>query len=187
MSENTPDPDNVPDPNTPEPNTPDPDNEPDEYTAPEKEEWERTTASLAKIKAERTKLRKELAEARAGKPKPDEKPDEKDEPKEDPELRVKKVAVTSALVGIGLTKTQARRAARLVDMSDVEVDEDGDAELDDVIADLKSEFPGLFPEGGRAGSGPRPRTSGGRSRDAGEKKSADERTSEAMLKGAGFR
>lgn len=160
-----------------------------EYTAPEQAEWEKTTKALARVKTERTKARQELAQLREQLEKQNGGKDDKPaETKPDPELRVKTVAVTSALVGAGLTRAQAKKVSRLVDLSEVEVDPDGDADLDEVIEDLKGEFPGLF-AGAEAGSkaNARPRTAGGRSKDAGNTRTPDQKNSDALLRAAGYR
>lgn len=58
--------------------------------------------------------------------------------------RVKRMAGIAALTAEGMTREQAKVAVGLLDFDAIEVDEDGDADLEDVIADLKSQFPGMF-------------------------------------------
>jgi hypothetical protein len=66
------------------------------------------------------------------------------------EDHAKMVKALAGLTGAGMTKEQAKKAIRLMDLDSVEVDEDGDADVDEALADLKTAFPGLFPAGKRA-------------------------------------
>lgn len=101
-----------------------------------KAERDKIRGTLEKIKAERTKLRQELSALKKEKP-------AEEAPPEDAKL-VRMAGIT-ALTAEGLTKSQAKVAVRLLDLSGVEVDDDGDADLEDVISELKETFPGLFP------------------------------------------
>ncbi len=114
--------------------------EEDDDPAAIKAERDKLRTTYAKVKAERTKLRAELAKARESK---DEKAEEEDAEAKS-ELRVKRLAGQTALAAEGLTKPQAKVAVRLLDLTDVEVDEDGDADFEDAIEELKALFPSLF-------------------------------------------
>jgi glutaredoxin len=182
-------PPNAPDPNEPnepDPNAPDP-NEPAPYTPPAEEEWTQVTSTLAKRKTELKTLRQELAALRAKNEPPKEgEPAPAGPPKADPELKVKRLAVVAALAGEGMTKDQAKVAARLVDLAEVDVDDDGDADLDDVISELKRTFPAMFVAESAGGPRPRPRTSGGRERNDPVQSSDDKHTA-SLLRSAGYK
>jgi hypothetical protein len=122
----------------------DDDNDPDAAKTPEqlREELAKTRRALANAnkQAEKARLAKKAA---AAKVKPNDGTD--DEAAEVArETRIKRVAGVAALAGEGLTKLQAKLAVRMLDLTDVEVDEDGDGDFDDVIADLREAFPALF-------------------------------------------
>ena len=148
----------------------------DEGGSPEEvaAERDKLRTSLTKIKAERAKLRQELAAARA--------PKEEDQA-EQPDDRLVRMAGISALAAEGLTKAQAKVAVRLLDLSGVEVDDDGDADFEDAIADLKEHFPGMFAKPGGQ------RTAGGRvsTADKGGTKPKPETTSQKLMRAAGYR
>lgn len=165
----------------------DEDDDSDEYTPPDKAEWQKVQGSLTKIKAERAAARKELRELKAAKEKDG---DKDDKPADDPDAKVKRLAGVAALAAEGLTKAQAKVAVRLLDLDDVDVDDDGDADLDDAIAELKETFPGLFAKGDEGGgNGRRPRTGGGRPRGSGKDGAvtSDDRNTARLLKAAGYR
>jgi len=88
-------------------------------------------------------------------------------------------------VAEGLSKDQAKVALRLMDLSSVDVDDDGDADFDDEIEALKDTFPALFDREARR-TVTRVKTSGGRS-DGGSAMTPDEKASLKMLRAAGFR
>jgi hypothetical protein len=160
-----------------------------EYKAPDEAEWKKVTGTIAKQKETAKSLRRQLAELKEQIAKDKDGKDdegEKDRPKADPDARVKRLAVTAALAGEGLTKAQAKRAAGMVDLSEIEVDEDGDADLEDVIDELKETFPALFGAKETTGTTRRPRTSGGRSNDGGGR-TPDQKNSDALLRAAGYR
>jgi hypothetical protein len=106
-----------------------------EYKPPTQAEFERMQRRLKKFAAER----KSKATETARKPAEDDAPAE---PADD--TRLVRAAGIAALVGAGLTKDQAKSAVRLMDLRGITVDEDGDADLEDEVDELKERFPGLF-------------------------------------------
>lgn len=117
----------------------------DEYVPPSQEDHAKMVKALAARKKEAADAKRELAALKAaGKAEADKAPPV------DPDLKVKRQGALAALTGAGLTKDQAKKAVRLMDLDSVEVDEDGDVDLDEALADLKTAFPGLFPAGKRA-------------------------------------
>lgn len=167
-----------------------------EYTPPTKDEHARMVRALARRKSERDTARRELAAAKAGKPGKGDSTGAADSedatPGTDPDARVKRLAGIAALASEGMTRDQARAAVRMLDLSDVEVDDDGEADgLEDAVADLKARFPAMFTRAeddeGSTRRRPRPRTSGGRSADGGNAKAPDDKHTDRLLKAAGYR
>lgn len=163
------------------------------YTPPTKEAWEAAQRQLKKANAEAKRLRLRAKGKPGAAVDTDSGDSGADTSGADPDARVKRLAGIAALASEGMTRDQARAAVRLLDLSDVEVDEDGDADgLEDAVADLKAQFPAMFPAVDRddsepASRRPRPRTSGGRSKDAGNARSADDQHTSRLLKAAGYR
>lgn len=131
------------------------DDTPDEDPKAVQEERDKLRRTLERIKGDRTKARQELKALKAAGTSKD-----GDDPKPDPDARAKRQAGVSALLAEGLTREQAKTAVRLLDLSDVELDDDGDADLEDQVEDLKSKFPSLFAKQGKTTKGgtPAPRT-----------------------------
>jgi hypothetical protein len=154
----------------------------EEDPAAVKGERDKLRTTLAKIKAERTALRKKLAEKNG------DKPDEAEDEAVKADTRVKRLAGVAALTAEGLSKAQAKVAVRLLDLSEVEVDEDGDADLEDAVEELKELFPGLFGKADTSNGRPTPPRKvttadrGGRSGGP-----VRDRTSLDLLKAAGYR
>jgi hypothetical protein len=154
--------------------------------------------ALARRKTERDAARRELAAAKAAGVKPGKEGDTGGEGSGDatpvtaPDERVKRLAGIAALASEGMTREQARTAVRLLDLTDVEVDEDGEADgLEDAVAELKTQFPAMFTKADEDGEGgrrrPRPRTSGGRSGAGGNTKAPDDKHTDQLLRAAGYR
>lgn len=100
------------------------------------------------------------------------------------DTKAKRMAGVAALMGVGLTKDQAKSAVRLLDLDAVELDDDGDADLEDEIEDLRERFPALFERTVRYRRPPAP---GRRSPDRGTPaRTATEQTDEALFRQAGF-
>lgn len=150
----------------------------DDWTPPSKEEHEKMTRTLAARKKERDDARRELAALKAGQT----GGTGKTEPPADPEAKTKRQAGLAALTGAGLTKEQAKDAVRLLNLSGLEVDEDGDVDgIDDAVADLRTKFPGLFPRkaGGKVDTADRGgANNGGATMDA---------TTKKLMQQAGYR
>lgn len=144
-------------------------------------ERDKLRGALKKIKDERTKLRADLAKARES------KESEEDDAEARGEMRVKRLAGITALTAEGLSKAQAKVAVRLLDLSDVEVDDEGDADFEDAVEELKELFPGLF---GKQSSSQqqRPRPTKVATSDRGGRQSGPSRdkTSDALRKMAGY-
>jgi len=140
-------------------------------------ERDRLKTTFAKVKEERTRLRKELAELRKGK--------EEEPPREDD--RLARVAGISALTASGLTRAQAKVAVRLLDLSGVEVDEDGDADLEDAVEELKETFPGLFAKEALPSRRDRLPSRTQRGDRGGSSLPKTDRTTDALLRSAGYR
>lgn len=118
-----------------------------EYKPPTKEEWSKIQKTLAARKADAAKYRKEAGDWKAKAGKGEQTEAEKAEAEKAAKtqaLTTKRVAGVAALVGEGLTKEQAKKFVRLMNLEDVDLDEDGDGDFDDAIAELKADFPELF-------------------------------------------
>lgn len=174
----------------------------EEYEAPDQESWTKTTAALEKANAEAKKWRmratgKDEKWKPPAPPKPADPPakDEDKAPKVDvaAERRAAeeataakfkapmvRTAARSALEDAGLILPPGKdkrdaaftRATRLIDMSEVDVDDDGDISgLDDQVRSIKRDYPELFAKKGArtidAGAG-----AGGNGSGGGEKTSA---------------
>lgn len=142
-------------------------------------ERDKLRATLIKVKAERAKLRRDLA---ASKGAPEQEP-----PAAAPQTdKLARIAGISALVSEGISKDQAKFLVRLLDLSGVEVDDEGDADLDEQITLLRTTLPALFAQG-KTGSTVK-RLSG--SDRSGGKAPGDGVNSDAslrMLRAAGYR
>lgn len=116
-----------------------------EWTPPSKEDFEKVRKTAEARKGDVAKLRKELGELKS---KLGDKAGDEEKAKQsaevEREMKTKRIAGVAALAGEGLTKDQAKRIVRLLDLSDVELDEDGDGDFSDAIEDLKATFPELF-------------------------------------------
>lgn len=150
-----------------------------EYTPPTREEHAKMVAALAARKKEAASARRELAaakEAAAGKEK---------ETAPDPDLKVKRQGVIAALTAEGMTREQAKVAVRLVDLGNVTVDDDGDADVEDELDTLRTTFPHLFTkaEGGQRQRAPKVTTA-----DKGGKSGVvTDPTGDRLLRSAGYK
>lgn len=146
----TPDPDNEPD---DQPDDDKPDDQETEYKPPTKEEWEKARNTIKKAREERDRARSDLAASRREKQTDEEKAAER----EAESGKWKSTAVMNAAVAelqsAGYTKAQARRLAKIVDLSKVEFDDEGEIDLDDEIEALAKDFPPdrSVAKGGRPG------------------------------------
>lgn len=163
-----------------------------EWTPPTKEEWEKAQRTMAARKRERDEARREAAQLRdGGKGKAEDsdgKPDAGKAAQEASDNRARRAAGITALVEAGLTKAAAKEALPLLKVGKLTVDADGDVDeedLADAVASMKEKFPGMFPAAGKKGS--RQRTADGAgSAGRGSTKSATDRTTDALLRQAGF-
>lgn len=141
-----------------------------------KAERDKLRSTLRKIKAERGRLTKELADAKKGTANPN------DDAETKATRRLQRAGGIAALMESGLPKDSAKILVRLIDMDGVDFDEDGDGDFSDEIDRLKSALPALFQPARTARSnGTRPPAGG---RDQG---STIDKTTEAMLRAAGYR
>ena len=168
----------------------DPDADPDDdggddgYEPPAREEWERVRRTLVKRQAEKKQLQAELAALRAQQPKDGGKPADPP-PADTGDAKLRRMGALTALVESGLTRAQAKVAVRLVNVDSVVIDEFGDGDYDEAIAELKETFPGMFAsEQKRAPAAARPRTAAGSGPASSDSSRSD--TSRALLRMAGF-
>jgi hypothetical protein len=119
--------------------------EPAEWVPPTKEDFEKVKKTAEARKGDVAKLRKELGElkAKAG-GKQDDEAKQAEKAEQARELKTKRVAGVAALISEGLSKEQAKRMVRLLDLDGVDLDDDGDGDFEDAIDSLKSDFPQLF-------------------------------------------
>lgn len=166
--------------------TEDPTQEPEEWTPPTKEEWEKVTGTLAKRKEEAAAARREAAAAKEAAKSQDASEAAKQvaAAQEASDNRARRSAGITALVEAGMSRAQAKDALGLLKLTDLEVDEDGDVDgVDDAVEELKKKFPGMFPDS--KAKPPRQRTADGGGRDGGTK-TPTERTNERLLRSAGL-
>jgi hypothetical protein len=174
MADDTTPPDDTPD---PEPDD-QPDDEPEvEYKPPSKEEWEKARGAAKKARDERDKIRAELAASRREKQTEEEKAADRAAEQE----KWQRTAVTNAAVGelqaAGYTKAQARRLSKLIDLSNVDIDDDGEVDLEEEIEQLAKDFP---PDKSVARGGSRVTTGRGRE-DSQPKDDVDTRFAKRLL------
>ncbi|MCX4504572.1 phage scaffolding protein [Streptomyces anulatus] len=160
-----------------------PDDEEEAWEAPSKERWEKLENAARARKEEVRALRKQVGELKAQSK--EEEPEESGESKWRAAAARNSAATALSAAGFPGSRKQAARLTRLLDLSDVEPDDNGDFDFDDEIETLKEEFPALFAEPGeqrrrapRVTTSDRGRTAGGTSKD---------RTTERLMKQAGFR
>jgi hypothetical protein len=121
-----------------------------EWTAPTKDEWEKTQKALAKANSESKTRREELAAAR--KATEDDTGKAAREASEAAERKFKPVAVRaaakSAFLEAGLQGVTPERVAKLVRMLDLDaigIDDDGDVTgLEEQVKSVKADYPELF-------------------------------------------
>jgi hypothetical protein len=133
--------------------------ESEKWEPPDKNAWAKQQALLKRLKAERDDSREKFAAYRR------EKDGEGEEAKQREEQAAKYVkiakgnAAISALQALGYGKAQARTLAKTIDLSGMELDDDGDIDLGDLADDLTKAFP---PERVSRGSGAKVTTGRGR-------------------------
>jgi hypothetical protein len=160
-----------------------------EWKPPTKGEWERAQRRLKKYAAASRRGKspdEQLASQLRGKPETDDAAEDDGGRAElaAADQRTKRAAGIAALMGAGLTKDQAKRAVGLIDLRNVELDDDGDADLEDEIDDLKEQFPDLFQTTVRYRKPPTP---GRRTPDSrAPRESATQRADRKLLAQAGF-
>jgi hypothetical protein len=156
----------------------------------------KANGSSAKRRAHAKRLEAELEEARKGKgkKKTDDDDDELDveairaqarsEGEKAGNDRIKLAEVKAALAAAGITDAKTRtRLARMVDLGDLDLDDDGEVDgIDDAIDTLREDLPALFEKPRRkresvAGGSDRSGAGGG----ASKAKSASERQAEGLL------
>lgn len=156
-----------------------------EYTPPSKEEWAKIQKTLAARKADVAKYRKELGEAKAKAGKVEQTDAEKAEVEQRAaatELKTKRIAGVAALVSEGLSREQAKKFVRLLNLDEVELDDDGDGDFEDAIDELKRDFPELF-----ATKTKRPKVSTANRGDGGGNASSGNPQLDGMLKTLGLK
>lgn len=128
----------------------------EEYSPPSQEEWAKVRAALKKANNEAMQLRLARKEKELSSPAP---VDPIAELEAKHEIQAKRLAAIVALTSEGLSKDQAKKAVKLLDLTNVTLDEYGDAEgIESHIEDLKEVFPTLFARESRSGGGRRPET-----------------------------
>lgn len=149
----------------------------EEYKPPSKEEWEKVRGAAKKAREERDRVRSELAASRRDKQSDEEKAAEREANEQKWKSKAVTNAAVSALQNAGYGKAQARELAKIVDLSQVELDDDGEIDLEDDIARLAKTFP---PE--KLGRGPRTTVTTGRGReDSAPKDDVDARFAKKLL------
>jgi hypothetical protein len=152
-----------------------------EYKPPSKEEWEKARNAAKKAREERDKARSELASSRREKQTEEETAAERAAEQQ----KWQRTAVTNAAVaelqGAGYTKAQARRLSKLIDLSNVDIDDEGDIDLEEEIEQLAKDFP---PDKGVARGGGRVTTGRGRE-DSQPKDDVDARFAKRLLRQSG--
>jgi len=122
------------------------DDDSDEYKPPTRKEWEATQAALKKANTEAKRFRTQLKNARkstAGESSEDQQAAE-DRVAAQWKPRLVKSAARAALAEAGAKKHAIARLARSIDLDSVEVDDDGEVDLEDQIEELKEDLPELF-------------------------------------------
>jgi hypothetical protein len=125
----------------------DDDEEEEEYKPPTKEEWAKTQSALKKANTEAKRFRTELRTAREkAKDTAGVDPDKaaaKVEAKWKP--RVVRSEARAQLAAAGAKSAALTRLARMIDLDDVEVDDDGEVTgLEELIDEMKEDLPELF-------------------------------------------
>jgi hypothetical protein len=170
------------------------------WTPPTQEEYERLQRTAQRRKEERLQARRELAELKKARTAPKKKESEDDDSGRDDEAakeaakeadRWRAVAVKQAaaasLSAAGFTGTakQAARLTKLMDLDDAEPGRDGSFDFEEEVEELKEEFPHLFEDPRTGRRTPKVRTASGRG--DGSKPDPVKRTSDRLLKSAGYR
>jgi hypothetical protein len=179
-----------------DPDDPDDDGGGDTWTPPSREEYERLQRTAQRRKEERAQARRELAELKKAKPAPKKKESEDDDSGRDDEsakeadrwraVAVKQAAAASlSAAGFTGTAKQAARLTKLMDLDDAEPGRDGSFDFEDEVEELKEEFPHLFEDPRTGRRAPKVRTASGRG--DGSKPDPVKRTSDRLLKSAGYR
>jgi minor structural protein GP20 len=126
---------------------PDEDEGDDDYTPPTKEEWANTQAALKKANTEAKRFRTQLRNTRKetqGESSTDQQAAE-DKVIAQWKPRVVRSEARAALASAGAKTHALAKLARMIDLDDVEVDDDGEVSgLDDLIEELKDDLPELF-------------------------------------------
>jgi hypothetical protein len=166
-------------------------NPPADTPAPTAEDWERAQRKLKRQEDRITRLLKAqgkpVTRDAAGNVADDDAPAA---PATDPDVRVKRQAGIAALTDAGLSRAQAKTAVRLLDLSGLEVDDDGevdDDDLEELVEDLREKFPAMFGAGASNGATKRtPRVRTAPTRAGAPTDDPTARTSRALLRSAGF-
>lgn len=118
----------------------------EEFTPPSKEEWKRTQDRIKKLNAEAKKHRLAAKAAQESTDAEDAVAAARKEVEDKFKTRIVNASLTTALAGAGLTG-DPKRILRLADLSNIELDDEGDVDeddIDEVITNLKAEFPEFF-------------------------------------------
>lgn len=177
----------------------DPDDDPDGdgkgWKPPTKGEWDRLQRRIKKLTNKGSDVDRQLLDQlnggrpKGGKPKDDDPDDDGGDDSE--AARWRGIAIQNAasaqIAAAGFTGTakQAARLARLIDTEGLRPNRDGSFDLEDEIEDLKDEYPQLFTRQS-AGRVPNVRTARNRGGES-ETKDPTRKTSEAMMRAAGYR
>jgi hypothetical protein len=115
----------------------------DEYTPPTRDEWDRVKRAMKKAQEDTRRWRKKAQELEQGKEGASEEAGKQVADKYRPLLIQTKAQ--AALLEAGVETGKAARALKLLDLSDLDVDDDGEVDgLTDQVDDLKNEWPELF-------------------------------------------
>ncbi len=170
-----------------------------EYVAPSAEEWAKVQRKLKRQEDRITKLVGKPPAKGRGKS-PDQQlleqvngkgdADEDDESGEATRWRTiaaqQSAATQLAAAGFSGTAKQAARLTRLLDLADAEPDRHGAFDFEDEIEELAEEYPSLFTASKGTGRPPAPRVRRADDRRT-PKKDATQATTDALLRGAGYR
>lgn len=156
-----------------------------EYTPPTRDEWVSTQDALKRANGEAKKWRLKARDLEKGKTQ-DQDGDADAKAREAAEARYKPVVVKSAaraaLVEAGVAADRVGKLMRLIDMSEVDVDDEGEVlGLDDQIESIKTDYPELFSAGEARQSRRIPRVTGADRQSPPVKKSVDELLAERLL------
>jgi hypothetical protein len=170
-----------------------------DWKPPTKAEWERAQRRLKKYAADKrgkggAEVDRKLAAQLRGKAGKDDDESDSSEASEEAQRWRRTAAQQSAAAsltaaGFNGTARQAARLTRLLDLDNAEPDSDGVFDWEDDVEELKEEYPELFGARGsrrNEGGGRLPKVRTAPNRDGAPKDDPTQRTSDALLRAAGF-